>query len=123
MPASLPSYLHKYFWDVDAKKINPKDIGAMKIAAVMDRGTKKDFIDLYFLSKKGIDFENCFEVYEKKYHALANNIYSIITSLSYFVDAETSEMPKMIKKISWEDVKKFFEKEAVRLGKKYLAKG
>jgi hypothetical protein len=97
-----------------------RDIAAMKIAALMDRGDKKDFIDLYFLAKKGIALESCFEFYEKKYKALANNLYSIIVSLSYFVDAENSEMPKMISKIKWEEVKTFFEKEAVRLGKKYL---
>ncbi len=99
-----------------------KDIAAMKIAAVMDRGTKKDFIDLYFLSKKGISLESCFEYYEKKYKALANNLYSIITSLSYFIDAENSEMPKMLEKVDWEEIKGFFGKEAIRLGKKYLEK-
>jgi len=98
-----------------------KDIAAMKIAAVMDRGTKKDFIDLYFLSKNGISLESCFKYYEKKYQVLANNLYSIITSLSYFVDAENSEMPKMLEKVDWKEVKTFFEKEAVRMGKKYLS--
>jgi hypothetical protein len=99
---------------------DPKEIGAMKIAAVMDRGSKKDFIDLYFLSKKGISLEQCFENYNKKYKALSNNLYSIITSLSYFADAEASPMPIMLEKINWEEIKTFFEKEAVRLGKKYL---
>jgi len=102
------------------KLANPKDIAAMKIAAVMDRGTKKDFIDLYFLSKRGISLESCFECYEKKYEALANNLYSILTSLSYFVDAENSEMPRMLEKVDWKKIKTFFEKEAVRLGKRYL---
>jgi len=99
---------------------DPKDIAAMKIAAVMDRGTKKDFIDLFFLSQKGISLEKCFQIYDKKYKVLENNLYSIITSLSYFVDAENSAMPVMLNKISWNKVKDFFEKEAVRLGKKYL---
>lgn len=103
------------------KIADPRDIGAMKIAALMDRGTKKDFIDLYFLSKKGIVLESCFEYYEKKYKALANNLYSIITSLSYFIDAENSEMPVMLEKVDWKEIKIFFEKEAVRLGKKYLS--
>jgi len=101
---------------------DPKDIGAMKIAAVMDRGSKKDFIDLYFLDKKGVGLEKCLEYYDRKYKSLANNLYSILTSLSYFVDAEASQMPRMIEKVSWEEVKAFFEKEAVRLGKKYLEK-
>jgi len=101
---------------------DPKDIGAMKIAAVMDRGSKKDFIDLFFLNKKGISLEECFKTYDRKYKTLENNIYSIITSLSYFTDAEISEMPLMIEKISWKEIKTFFEKEAVRLGKKHLQK-
>ena len=99
-----------------------KEIGAMKIAAVMDRGSKKDFIDLYFLSQNGISLEECFANYDKKYKVLENNLYSIITSLSYFVDAENSEMPVMLEKVNWQEIKKFFEKEAVRLGKKYLEK-
>lgn len=106
----------------DIPVADPKDIAAMKVAAVADRGSKKDFIDLYFLSKNGIALESCFEYYERKYKSLANNLYSIITSLSYFVDAENSEMPRMIAEISWEEIRAFFEKEAVRLGKKYLEK-
>ena len=107
---------------LQVKVADPKDIAAMKIAAVMDRGTKKDFIDLYFLSKRGIRLDSCLEYYEKKYKALANNLYSIITSLSYFVDAENSEMPVMVEKVEWNEVQTFFEKEAVRLGKKFLNK-
>lgn len=99
---------------------DPKEIGAMKIAAVMDRGTKKDFIDLFFLSKKGTSLEECLKNYDKKYKLLTNNLYSIITSLSYFIDAEASEMPVMLEKVSWKEIKSFFEKEAVHLGKKFF---
>lgn len=97
-----------------------KDIGAMKIAAVMDRGTKKDFIDLFFLSKEGVSLDECLQNYDKKYGVLASNLYSIVTSLAYFVQAEESEMPKMLKNISWGEVKKFFEDESVRLANTFL---
>jgi hypothetical protein len=99
---------------------DPKDIAAMKLAAVMDRGTKKDFIDLFFLNKNGISIEQAFKYYDKKYKNLANNIYSLVKSLSYFEDAEKLEMPEMIEKINWEEVKKFFQKEVVKLAEKYL---
>ncbi|MFZ5366185.1 MAG: nucleotidyl transferase AbiEii/AbiGii toxin family protein [Patescibacteria group bacterium] len=99
---------------------DPADIGAMKIAAIVDRGTKRDFIDLYFLIKEKYQIEEILKFYNKKYQKLSENIYSIIKSLKYFEDAEESEMPRMIKKISWEEIKRFFESEAVRLGKKYL---
>lgn len=96
------------------------DIGAMKMAAVMDRGTKKDLVDLYFLSKNGIFLENCLNFYDQKYGVLANNMYSIITGLSYFKEAEETEMPKMLKPVLWKDIKIFFERETNSLAKKYL---
>jgi len=99
---------------------DPKDIAAMKLAAVMDRGTKKDFIDLFFLNKNGVSIEQALKYYDKKYKNLANNIYSLVKSLSYFEDAEKLEMPDMIEKINWEKVKTFFKQETILLAKKYL---
>lgn len=102
------------------KLAHPKDIAAMKIAAVMDRGTKKDFIDLYFLNKNNISLASAFHYYDKKYKFLANNLYSILKSLTYFEEADSSDMPEMIKKISWDEVKDFLRKETIRLTKKYI---
>lgn len=99
---------------------NPRDIGAMKIAAISTRGTKKDFFDLFKLAEVGITIDNCLKYYEKKYKSFANNTYTIISALSYFAEAEESADPQMIDKISWEEVKSFFEKEAIKLGQKYL---
>ncbi len=94
----------------------PEDIGAMKIVAIMERGTKKDFVDLYFLANQaGITLDQTLTNYDKKYQKLASNIYSIVRSLSYFDDAETSDMPQMLKKVSWTKIKDFFQKEALRL--------
>lgn len=99
---------------------DPADIAGMKIVAICDRGTKKDYVDLYFLAKERFSWEKMFDIYQKKYKLLANNIYTIITAMRYFAEAEETEMPKMIKQVSWQEIKKFFEKEAIRLGKKYL---
>lgn len=99
---------------------SPEDIAAMKLAAIIDRGTKKDFIDLYFLSKNGIPIDMAFGYYEKKYKALTNNAYSLVKALSYFDDAEEMAAPDMILKIDWGEVKDFFRKEVVILTEKYL---
>lgn len=97
-----------------------KDIAAMKIAAVMDRGTKRDFVDLYVLSGKGISLDRALELYDKKFGTLENNLYSIIRSLQYFDDAENGGMPQMLTSLSWDTVKEFFIAESMRLAKKYL---
>lgn len=96
------------------------DIAAMKVVAIMDRGTKKDFVDLFELVNRGYDIEKIFSFYQKKYGKLTNNIFSIIKGFQYFDDAEKTEMPQMIKKVSWREVKGFFAKESIRLGRKYL---
>src|SRR5258706_7281443 len=64
-----------------------KDIAAMKILALSDRGTKRDFIDLYFLNKI-YSFEEMFEFYDLKYVDLKDKSYHIIRSFDYFADAE-----------------------------------
>lgn len=94
-----------------------RDIAAMKIDAVATRGVKRDFIDLYFICKAGYGLPEILGFYDKKYGKLASNHIHIQKSLVFFNDAEPDEMPEMLQKIKWEDVKRFFEEEVKKLGK------
>lgn len=96
------------------------DIAAMKIHAIEDRGTRRDFVDVYFLSKK-YALEDMLGFYQKKYAVLEDHLYSILRSLDYFEDAEKeSQMPRMITSVNWEEVKEYFRKETHRLAEKKL---
>ena len=86
------------------------DISAMKIAAISERGTKRDFVDLYFILQK-IALNEAFNFYDKKYQKLSSNSVHIKKSLVYFEDAEKDPTPKMIIPVSWGKVKTFFKKE------------
>lgn len=99
--------------------IGREDIAAMKIHALEDRGTKRDFVDLFFLAKE-FSFEQMLKFYDKKYGALRDHLYIIVRSLDYFKDAEVDNMPKMIKKVSWEEIKKFFRNQAMKLARSKL---
>ena len=83
---------------------SPKDIASMKGKAIEGRGTKKDFIDMYFLLQH-YDLREIFTFYQNKYPE--NSIFRALMSLSYFDDAENQFMPKMFSSISWEDVKNY----------------
>lgn len=96
--------------------LNLKDISAMKIAAVGDRGTKRDFIDLYFLSKI-YSLDEMLKFYDFKFSDLNDKIYHLIKSFNYYKDAENDVLPKMLVDISWNEVKDFFHQEAMRLAK------
>ncbi len=82
-----------------------KDIAAMKLEAIAGRGSKKDFIDLFFLLKK-FTLEEIFTFHTQKYGAGLGNQYHHLKSLVYFDDAETEAMPLMVKPLIWNDVKK-----------------
>ena len=97
-----------------------RDIAAMKIAAISDRGTKRDFIDLYTIvaSRNIISLAECLNLYDKKFKALDQNKTHILKSLVYFNDAEADLMPKMLERVGWPEVKKFFQKEITALSRK-----
>lgn len=81
---------------------SPKDIAAMKINAVEGRGTKKDFIDMYFLLKH-YTLKEILTFYAEKYPE--NSQFRALMSLTYFEDAENEIMPKMFSNTKWEDMK------------------
>ncbi len=110
---------HKF---LDADIADIRDIAAMKIAAISDRNTKKDFIDLYFIieEEKILSLKDALKLYDKKFKALKQNQVHILKSLQYFDDAEKEAMPKMIKSVSWQNVKNFFQKEVKNLSKELL---
>lgn len=96
------------------------DIAAMKIHALEDRGTRRDFIDVYFLSKK-YTLDEMLDFYQKKYAVLEDHLYSILRALDYFEDAEQEhQMPQMLININWEEVKEHFRAETRKLINKKL---
>ncbi|HDL63910.1 MAG TPA: hypothetical protein ENH12_00825 [Proteobacteria bacterium] len=88
-----------------------RDIAAMKIDAVASRGVKRDFVDLYFICKSGYKLGALLDYYDMKYGVLASNLIHIQKSLVYFNDADPEEMPKMLKDITWDGIKKYFNDE------------
>jgi len=93
------------------KVADSRDIGCMKISAIASRGSKKDFIDLFFICQKIISLEKLLKLFAKKYKSVNYNIMHILKSLVYFEDAEKDPMPKMIIPISWKEIKEFFKRE------------
>lgn len=80
-----------------------EDIAAMKLAAITGRGSKKDFIDLYFILQR-FNLAEILEFYSEKYPD--GSVFLVLRSIAYFDDAEEELMPKMLIDISWEEVKR-----------------
>lgn len=79
-----------------------KDIGAMKVNAIVNRGTRKDFVDMARLLQDN-SLDEILLWYRAKYPDA--NLALALRSLSYFVDAETMPMPRMLVPFDWNDAK------------------
>lgn len=94
----------------------PLDIAIMKLGAITDRNTKKDFINLYeFLRRGPMSLSVLIDNAEQKFAPVRYDRYHILKSLSYFADADTEAMPKMFIKLDWGKIKKFFIQEVKKL--------
>lgn len=86
------------------------DIAGMKITAISSRGSKKDFIDLYFILKK-YPLPQLFENFDRKYAGVNYEKAHLLKSLTYFNDAENDPEPDLLTSIKWEEVKKEITKQ------------
>lgn len=89
------------------------DIASMKLSAIASRGSRKDFVDLYFLIKEFHSLEVYLELFIKKYRN--RDIGHIIKSLVYFNDAESEPELNILKSFDWETMKADFEKWVKKL--------
>jgi predicted nucleotidyltransferase component of viral defense system len=89
-----------------------EDIAAMKLNAIMGRGSKKDFIDLYFLLKK-FSLKEIFDFYTDKY--TDGSKFLVLKSLVYFTDADVQLQPKMYLDFNWEICKQKIIQEVLKL--------
>ena len=96
-----------------------EEIGAMKLAAIIDRGTRKDLIDLYFILQRA-SIESLFQVAAKKYARVRTFAVSAARALAYFEDAETLPMPRMIDRTPWSTMKRYLERQALEAGRRRL---
>ena len=79
-----------------------KDIGAMKLNAIAGRGSKKDFIDLFYLLKE-FSINELLQYYLLKYND--GSEFMVRKSLAYFEDADLEETPVLLHDITWEEIK------------------
>jgi len=95
-----------------------EDIATMKLIAIIQRGVKRDFIDLYFLSQI-FGLEKIMNLTKKKYAGF--NKYLACQALVYFKDAQGEQAGEveLIKPLSWEKVKKYLEVEVRQVKRRW----
>ncbi len=88
------------------------DIGANKLLAVNQRTEVKDFVDLYFILQN-LNFWQLRDGVKAKFNV---NLEPYLTAADYLKVADFEFLPKMLRELSLETLKEFFQSEAKKLG-------
>lgn len=80
------------------------DIACTKLQTIGIRGSKKDFIDLYWLLKQ-FSLEELFTKVKQKYAGIDYNQQHLLKSLVYFANADGQPSPRLHQEINWVKIK------------------
>lgn len=88
------------------------DIAAMKLTAISSRGSRKDYVDLYFILQK-VSLAEVLQVFTQKYQGVNYSLMHLAKSLVYFQPAENEPEVDYIEseKIDWMQIKNKMEQE------------
>ncbi len=96
--------------EYDTHIASVRDLAAMKLLAVAQRGSRKDFVDVYELLQSGVLLRRMLEDFREKFKT---DSISALRGLTYFDDAETEPLPDMLKPLDWRELRVTLE-QAVR---------
>ncbi|HEX7320729.1 MAG TPA: nucleotidyl transferase AbiEii/AbiGii toxin family protein [bacterium] len=88
-----------------------RDISAEKMKAISQRGSKKDFVDLYVVIKLKSTIEQVCQTFKDRFSSSTINYYHVLRSLTFFEEAEEEPAPVMVMKgvdWEWKVIKEFF---------------
>ncbi len=97
------------------------DIGLMKLDAVIGRGSRKDFIDLYVIAGQ-YPLEELLQAGARKYPASRDFALMAVESFVLFDNAERDVQPELMIDTAWEEVQEYFVGQAKLLGEKWFRK-
>jgi hypothetical protein len=97
---------------------DPRDVGRMKIMSIGSRGNKKDFVDLYCLTRKIIPLESLLALAMKEDHGIRYSKLLFLKGLVDFEEADQEGKLPILWDISWEEVKKSLTDEVKHIAEK-----
>lgn len=89
-----------------------RDLGCMKLVAVAQRGSRKDFVDLCHLGAAGYSIRELLTLLPRKMPAVEFNPVHVLRSFAYFEDAEAEPDPVMLVPYEWARVREYCLTEA-----------
>jgi hypothetical protein len=91
-----------------------RDIAGMKAYAIGRRAAFKDYVDIYFILKHGVDLNGVISIAQKKFGSVFDPRL-FLEQLVYFDDLADTTIQFAGEPVQTEDLEKFFEQETAKL--------
>ncbi len=88
--------------EIGCRLASLSDLAAMKLLAVAQRGTRKDFIDVLAIARR-LPLGQMLECFRRRFGVTDTS--RVLAGLCYFDDADTEPMPTMLVSLDWDAVK------------------
>lgn len=93
-----------------------EDIGMMKLGAIISRRTRRDFVDLYFITRR-LPLDKLLGYSETKFAHVRDFPLQALKALADHHLSENEAMPRLKSPVRWSTIAHFCETEARRLGR------
>ncbi len=95
-----------------------RDILAEKFKTLSQRGSRRDFYDVYAcLTLKTLSVAEAIGIFKGRFAGTGINYQHVLKSLMWFVDADAEPDPRLLIRADWAEVKRFFESRAAEFAK------
>jgi hypothetical protein len=98
------------------------DLGLMKLGAIISRGTRRDFVDLYLLCHEGghLPLARLFELAEDKFGHVRDFPLQALKGLADLSEIEGEPMPRLARPLDWDEVEAWVRAEVRALGRAHV---
>jgi nucleotidyltransferase AbiEii toxin of type IV toxin-antitoxin system len=99
--------------------ISAVDLGLMKLGAIISRGTRRDFVDLYLLCRE-LPLADLLHRAEDKFGHVRDFPLQALKGLADLTQIEGEPMPRLALPLEWEEVESWLRREVRELGRERI---
>ncbi|HEX2642186.1 MAG TPA: hypothetical protein VHU81_04285, partial [Thermoanaerobaculia bacterium] len=108
------------FQDLDGFAVaSAADLGLMKLGAIISRGTRRDFLDLYLLCR-GLPLADLLDRCEDKFGHVRDFRLQALKGLADLSQIEGEPLPRLAVPVDWEEVETWLRTQVRELGRAHV---
>lgn len=101
---------------------SPVDLGLMKLGAIISRGSRRDFVDLFMLCRwaDGVSLADLLRRAEDKFGHVGDFPLQALKALADRSGAEGEPMPRLALPLAWSEVEAWLDEQVRTLGRQHV---